>query len=57
MHKVSVVNLMHVDIWDYVYYVCMLCSSRGDAILFSIPFLPEEGFCLPVTNIQSSELH
>lgn len=57
MHKVSVVNLMHADIQDYVYYVCMLCSCRGGAILFSIPLLQEEGFCLPLINIISSKLH
>lgn len=44
MHKVSVVNLMHADIWDYVCYVCMLCSCGRGAFLFSIPLLQEEGF-------------
>lgn len=45
MHKVSVVNLMHTGIWDYICYVCILCSCRrGDTLLFSIPLLKEEGF-------------
>lgn len=57
MHKVSVVNLMHADILDYVYYARMLCSCRGRAILFSIPLLQEEGYCLPLTNNTSSKLH
>lgn len=57
MHQVSVVNLMHADIQDYVYYVYMLCSCRGGAILFSIPLLQEAGFCLPLINIKSSKFH
>lgn len=56
MHKVSIVNLMHGAIQDYVYYVCMLCSCRGGAIHFSIPLLQEEGFCLPLINIKSFKL-
>lgn len=45
MHKVSVVNLMDTGIWDCTCYVCILCSCRcGDTLLFSIPFLQEEGF-------------
>lgn len=57
MHKVYVVNLMHADIQNYVYYVCMLCSCRGGAIPFRIHLLQEEGFCLPLINIKSSKLH
>lgn len=57
MYKVTVINLMHADIQDYVYYVCMLCSCRGGTIVFSIPLPQEEDFCLPLPNIKSSKLH
>lgn len=56
MHKVSVFYLIHADIQDYVYYVYMLCSYGSGTILFSIPFLQEKSFCLPLTNVKSSKL-
>lgn len=57
-HQVSVVSVMHADIWDYACHVCVLRWCRRGAFLFIVPLRQECVFIwLPLISIKPSRFH